>query len=196
MYQKQRFIILKSVKYSESDLIIHALLKTGEKINFIAKGARKSKKRFSGGVLEPTHFVEGVFSKTKGDLFLLQEAHLIKGFEKLRTSYEKLELAFYFLKLIDQVAEYGGLDSESYFDLLGNSLATLETVDSINNLKLHFEIKFLHYQGVLPEDNLYSEFLRLNIKDCEQVKYSKAHAQSISNLIQNHIRQLLPKMNN
>lgn len=196
MYQKQRFIILKTIKYSDSDLIIHALLKNGEKINFIAKGARKSKKRFSGGVLEPTHFVEGVYSKTKSDLFLLQEAHLIKGFEKLRTSYDKLELAFYFLKLMDQVSEYGGLDSESYFDLLGNSLTALETVAGINQLKLHFEVKFLYYQGVLPEDSIYNDFLRLNLSDCEKIVYSKTQAQSISNFIHNHIKQLLPKMNN
>lgn len=196
MYQKQRFIILKSVKYSESDLIIHGLLKSGEKINFIAKGARKSKKRFSGGVLEPTHFVEGVYSKTRGDLFLLQEAHLIKGFEGLRDSYDKLEMAFYFLKLMDQVAEYGGLDSESYFDLLGNALSALEKAENPNKLKLHFEVKFLYYQGVLPTDELYSDFLKYNISESNQLNYNKSQAFTISNFIQNHIKQLLPKMNN
>lgn len=196
MYNKQRFIILKSIKYSESDLIIHGLLKTGEKYSFIAKGARKSKKRFFGGVLEPTHFVEAIFSKSKGDMFYLQEAHLINGFDGIRTSYEKLEVAFYFLKLIDQVSEYGGLDSESYFDLLGNGLFELQTSNDLEKLKLHFEIKFLYYQGILPSDQIYQEFLKFNLSDGDKLKYNKHQAYTISNFINSHIKQLLPKMNN
>ena len=61
---QNRFIILKKMKYGESDLILHAISMQGEKLSFIARGALKSKKRFGGGVLEPTHFVSFTYKQS------------------------------------------------------------------------------------------------------------------------------------
>ncbi len=57
MKEKTRLIILRTIKYSEADLIVHGLNTEGARINFMAKSALKSRKRFGGGVLEPTHYM-------------------------------------------------------------------------------------------------------------------------------------------
>ena len=65
---QDRFIILKKMKYGESDLIIHALSSAGTKKSFIARAALKSKKRFGGGVLEPSHFVKLTYKPGKSEV--------------------------------------------------------------------------------------------------------------------------------
>lgn len=119
----------------------------------MAKGALRSKKRFGGGVLEPSHFVEISYrdhSESAPDrLHLLGEATLINGFEGLRTDFERLQLALYFLKVIHKLSQEGVVDDREIFDILGNSLTALETTKNSAELKLLFELKLLVHQGVI-----------------------------------------------
>ena len=161
---KDRFILLKTVKYGESDLILHGLSKTCNKIGFIAKGARKSKKRFGGGVLEPTHYVELTYKSSSmatemGRLLMLNEAQLINGFVGIRSDYDRLQMALYFVQLIDKVSMEGLDDGDYAFNLLGNTLRQLETSDYLQLLKTQFEVKFLHQQGVLPPEVSHKDFI-------------------------------------
>ncbi|MCX7978279.1 MAG: recombination protein O N-terminal domain-containing protein, partial [Bdellovibrionaceae bacterium] len=93
--QSGRFIILRKIRYGESDLILQALSVSGEKISFIARGALKSRKRFSGGVLEPGHHVHFTWRKPSGQgtLCVLGDAKLLNDFSGLKESYERLECA-------------------------------------------------------------------------------------------------------
>ncbi|MEZ4873613.1 MAG: DNA repair protein RecO [Bdellovibrionales bacterium] len=147
-----RFIILKTLKYGESDLIVQALSKSGSKMGFIAKGARKSKRRFGGGILEPTHFVELTYKEglgtasEMGRLLFLQDAQLLNGFVQLRGDYDRLQMALYFVHLIEKVSLEGMDESEYAFNLLGNALKQLEVTEHIPILKLQFELKFLLQQ--------------------------------------------------
>lgn len=168
--EKGNFIILRKTKYSESDLVIQALSAQGAKFSFIAKGALRSKKRFSGGVLEPTHFATFSY-KMKGDsnaedrLIFLEEAKLINGFSGLREDYDRLQVALYIVSLVDKVSLQGSVDSGEVFNLLGNTLKQLEISDMPHLLKCHFEVKLLYQQGVLPQDLLINSFLVHSIKD-------------------------------
>ena len=153
-----KFIILRAKSFKESDLILEAISKEGERVTLTAKNAVKSRKRFAGGVLEPLNFVEFFFTQAKSGFFYIQEARIIYPFQKLRDSYAKLELAFYFLKLIAKGTHEGLQDNKSLFDLLGNSLKALESTDDLVTLKIHFEVKYLHFLGFLEEDPDFIEF--------------------------------------
>src|SRR5690606_37634421 len=145
-YEKDKIIVLKVTKYSDSHLMVTGLNQVGAKISAMAPAALKSKKRFGGGVLEPTHFIEIQYERAtqEGRLPVLKEAHILQSFEGLRTDYDKLNLSFYFLKLIDLVAQEDAQDSKSLFSLLGNGLKALEKATDLYSLKMHFEIKFLY----------------------------------------------------
>lgn len=153
MLRKEKVIILRVIKHGDSDLVIHALDRQGARLGFFARAGAKSKKRFGGGVLEPTHYVEASFKQRSHEadqLHSLLEAQLIQGFEKLRSEYDRLQAALYFLKVTSRLAQEGTVDGRESFDLLGNALKAAETTDQIEKLKLHFEIKVLGHQGVLP----------------------------------------------
>ena len=162
--EKEQIIVLKSLPYSESDLIVHGINAQGIKKQFIAKGALKSKKRFSGGVLEPTSFIE-IQYKISRSLHRLQEAWFLNDFKKLRKDYDRLETALYFVKVISEISQEGGTDSKELFHLLGNALSLAEISSSLELLKLFFQVKLLFVQGVLPPSSLFSKILNCSLKD-------------------------------
>ena len=157
MDQKSRIIVLRCIKYGEADLIVHGIDTNGARINFLAKSALKSRKRFGGGVLEPTHYIDAVYrrprsSSSEDPLYFLQEARLVESFPGIRQNYERLEMAFYFLKVISKVVQEGAVEDSEDFLLLGRSLRALEKAQDLLSLKTMFEIKVLHNHGVLPSD--------------------------------------------
>ena len=60
---KERAIVLRRLKHGEADLIVHCLNEQGTKVSLFAKSAIKSRKRFGGGVLEPTHLIYICYKK-------------------------------------------------------------------------------------------------------------------------------------
>jgi DNA repair protein RecO (recombination protein O) len=154
MHKKEKVIVLRVIKHGEADLIVHALNRVGGRMTFFAKNAAKSRKRFGGGVLEATHYVEFTYKERpdigENPLHTLLEAQLIQGFDKLRTDYDRLQAALYFLSVTGRLSQEGTIDSGEIFNLLGNALKQAETTTDVAKLKLHFEIKLLGHQGVLP----------------------------------------------
>lgn len=187
----EKAIILKTIKHMDSNLIVHALNTKGAKLNLFARAAVKSKKRFGGAVLEPLNFVQLVYkpAKESGDdqLCQLNEATFVSGFPKIRTDYDRLELAFYFVKLVLKLAQPDALDNESLFNLFGHALKNLETSDDLRKLKLQFELKLLALQGVLPKLDFSDELLRAPLAKHQDVELN---SESIL-LLQTQVRNVL-----
>jgi len=140
---QSKVFILKKIKYAESDLILNCLNSYGARINFIAKGALRSRKRFGGGVLDPLNYVQTSYQEKKNSdsLVLLKEATLIEDFPGLRSSYDRLETGFHFLKLILKLSREGVMDGNEVFHLLGNALRSAETSRNLHLLRTQFEMK-------------------------------------------------------
>lgn len=168
---QNKFIILKKMKYGEADLIIHALSANGAKKSFIARAALKSKKRFGGGILEPSHYVNFTYRDKKSDnqLYVLNEAVLIDDFKEIRADYDKLEFGLFMLNCAYHVSQEGDFDSHFLFNLIGNSLRQLGKTVNLQRFKLHFCLKFLFQQGVISAEEWMSAFLKVNIADSEQL---------------------------
>lgn len=170
--EKEKFLILRKIKYGEADLILHALSSSGEKVSFLARAALKSKKRFGGGVLEPTHFVLLTFKKAKeiGQLNVLQEASLINDFKGLKQSYDHLELALHVLECVHRVSQEGDVNSEFLFNLAGHTLKAIELSKDLHTLKLHFYLKFLMQQGVVQPEPWMHLFLRTPLAQSHEIE--------------------------
>lgn len=163
------FLILKKIKYSEADLIVHALSQGGEKMSFLARGALRSKKRFGGGVLEPTHHVKFTYTVSpQSEMHTLKEAQLLQGFELIRNDYDKLDFALAALSCVSQVSMAGDSNSATMYNLLGHLLKRIESISSGTELilvKVQFYLKFLHQQGVLEGEDWMKPFLKSNLND-------------------------------
>ncbi len=186
-----RFIILKTHVFKENDLIVYALNSLGDKKHFLARGARKSKKRFGGGLLEPMNHAELQFEdrKEKTEFIPLQDARLLDGFDGVRKDYDRLSTGLVMVRDVFQISVEGSEDNFAIYNLLGNSLKKLESVKDLPLLLLHFRIKLLFYSGYLPnEEGIFNPFLAEQIQDCEKLKTSVSA--QIKNITESSLKEL------
>jgi len=86
-------LLLRRVEYGESDLVITLLTDSIGRVSALARGARKSVKRF-GGVLEPMHTLRIAYDDRAGaELVVLREAKLAQARPFLITSLERMQAA-------------------------------------------------------------------------------------------------------
>ena len=86
-------LLLRRVEYGESDLVVTLLTDSIGRVSALARGARKSVKRF-GGVLEPMHTLRISYDDRAGaELVVLREAKLERARPFLVTSLERMQAA-------------------------------------------------------------------------------------------------------
>jgi DNA repair protein RecO (recombination protein O) len=187
---RDKVIVIKTYKHAESNLIVHVLNAQGIKLKLIAPSALVSKKRFGGGVLQPTHYIQICYkpSRDQEGLGTLLEASIIDDFSELREDYDRLQMALYFLGLVDKVSQEGESFSHALFDLLGNALRAASNSQCLNVLKTHFEIKLLYSQGVMGADNKILRFFNTPISRHSELAGDEnlSFAQTTSRINLNH----------
>ena len=88
-----RALVLARVAYAESDLIVTLFTEELGRLGALARGARKSQRRF-GGALEPFHMLSAVLDeRPTSDLLSLREASLETVRDRLCTDLDRLEAA-------------------------------------------------------------------------------------------------------
>jgi DNA repair protein RecO (recombination protein O) len=155
-------IVLRTTKYSESDLVVTVLTEQGVKVSMMARGALKSKKRFGGGLLEPTHFLKLTvrYKSERQGLGLIEDASLLEGFEELRSDYDKIQTAFWVLDIFLRSAQEDGVQEQGQFLLLGHGLRTLSKSSDLQKFKIHFGLRFLYLHGILEVESWMETFLK------------------------------------
>lgn len=156
---KTQAFILRTLSYSDADLIIHALSKEHGLVHFFARSAKKSKKRFSGGVLEVPNLIEAEHGPLPDDskkLVTLKDARLLNGFDSLRTNYSKLNTIYLMIK-ITLLSEAG---HEDLFNLFGGALKTLPLVSEHKRFFTHFLVRYLYIEGVLPQKLEFEDYIK------------------------------------
>ena len=147
----------------------------------MARSARKSKKRFAGGVLEPSSFIEVEYRSSRNPLQNLKQAWILRDFRGLRRDYDRLRTAFYILKTAGALSlEGGGEDSRELFSLVGNALSETENSPRLDTLKLFFQIKLLFLQGVLPRDLSQPDILSKTLKEHQNFIMEKEEEKNLS----------------
>lgn len=170
MLHLDRMIVLRKIKFQENDLIVHGINSRGMRISLLAKAALKSKKRFGGGVFDPFHYIEFGLSrlpKNEDQLLVVQEAKILKDFELIKKSYDRLQVGFQILEMVYKVIQAGDAHGEALFQLLGNALTALEYYDEkqLEVLRTSFVLKFLLQQGVLKTESWMRPFLSTPLRD-------------------------------
>jgi len=141
--------VLKSLSYGESDLIITFYSREFGKIKGIAKGAKRSKKRFVN-VFEPFSLADMIISRKHRDvLALIESCDIIDHYAAIRGDLEKTLTASYFIDLADHFSPEGK-SNEDVFRLLFDFLAWL-TRENVSDAAIRFfEMRLLKIVGFEP----------------------------------------------
>lgn len=141
--------VLKSLSYGESDLIITFYSREFGKIKGIAKGAKRSKKRFVN-VFEPFSLTNILFTRKSRDMLaFIESCDIIDHYPAIRQDMEKTLIASYFIDLADHFSPEGK-KNEKVFELLQNFLLVLGREKASDALVRFFEMRLLKLAGFEP----------------------------------------------
>jgi len=142
-------IVLRLLDYGESDRIVTFCTAGYGKIRGIAKGARRSRKRFAN-VLEPFCCSRLLFSRRGPDsLALIDSSEAISHFPLIRADLEKTLAASYLIDLTDQFTP-DDKKNEALFKLLRDFLFLIEERPAAESLLRFFELRLLKLSGYDP----------------------------------------------
>lgn len=94
-----RAVLLRSVAYGEADRIVTLLTESRGKVALMARGARKSTKRFAGA-LEPYAVIEAEIALGRGEVGRLAQARVLRAFPALLGDLERMSVAAAGLELV------------------------------------------------------------------------------------------------
>jgi DNA repair protein RecO (recombination protein O) len=151
---KTEAIVLRSMRFSEADRILHLYTAHRGRVGAIAKGVRKTKSRF-GARLEPLSHVELMLHEGSGELQTITGVELLHSHHATREDVYRLNVAMIgaeaMLRLFGEPEAneraFGAL--AKFLDLL-DELPPVETRPAVDPLALSFQLKLLWLAGYLP----------------------------------------------
>ncbi len=145
-----RAICIGQRKYSESSQIVTFFGASSGKIRAIAKGSRREKGKYSGGVdILAEGEVVYVPSKQGSGLATLTEFTLSESFAKLRGNLLAMQCGQFMVAMVSELTEDYD-PHEKLFDILHLALEALGRSDRSDMLLVRFEMALLREVGLGP----------------------------------------------
>ncbi len=145
--------VLRTVDYGDHDVIVMLLGEQTGKFSAMARGAKRSNKRFGGALLPMRTIRANVTFKPNSDLARLNDATVVSDFHQIETSYDKITIASYFTELVRECTKEGD-DSEEPYNLLRQGYHLIcdaeDSVDILRVMLLHLELSLLQLVGHAP----------------------------------------------
>ena len=142
-------IVLRLLDYGESDRIVTFCTTGYGKVRGIAKGAKRSRKRFANA-LEPFCLSQLLFTRRGLDsLAMIDSSEVVSHFPRIRADLEKTLRASYLIDLTDQFLPEEK-KNEAVFELLHAFLRLIEEHPPTESLLRFFEIRLLKLAGYDP----------------------------------------------
>ena len=146
-------VILRSVDVAESDRILHLLVPEYGRLTAVAKGARRSTKRFAGTLDLFNHLRVSIHRRHGAAMSRLEQAVLVHHYAPLRCDAARFALGCYLLELLDRLAPEGGArrDMQRLFRFALEAFEALATHRPDPVLRTILELRALDALGLRPE---------------------------------------------
>ena len=146
-------LVLRVVDLGESDRIAHLLTEETSRLTVIAKGARRSRRRFPGTLDLLNLLAVRIDRRRSGSLARLEQARLVDAFPALRVRPARFALACYLVELIDRLAPEGagGREARQLFAAALGSLRAIVERTPDARLRVLLELRVLAALGLRPE---------------------------------------------
>jgi len=190
---KTNAIVIRSHHYGESDKIVTFFTKDFGKIKGIAKGARRSKKRFQNALDLFSHLRLIFFDREGMGLVRAENCDILHTFPKIREDLKKIFYGNYYLELVNEMAGERETNGEA-FDLLLSFLLTLEAMEAQEEQLRMFEIRMLSLFGYRPNMRRCSLCKRDwdDLKEISSVFFSLERGALVCKQCSNALNNLIP----
>jgi DNA repair protein RecO (recombination protein O) len=152
---KTEAVVLRSLRFSEADRILHVYTRERGRIGAIAKGVRKTKSRF-GARLEPLSHSELMLHEGSGELHTVTGVELVRSHRAAREEPYRLGVGLIgaeaMLRLFAEpepnARAFGALTR--FLDLVDEAPVAAGSAAALDPLALSFQLKLLWLSGYLP----------------------------------------------
>jgi DNA repair protein RecO (recombination protein O) len=142
-------LLLRSVDYGEADRIVTLLTRDLGRLSAMAKGARRSQRRF-GAALEPFGVIAVEVAPGRGEVGRLAAANLVRPFPTLLGDLARLSLAGRLLERVREAVPAGPVDARIY-DACVDALAAIDAAGApVTELEVAFTARLCALLGVAP----------------------------------------------
>ncbi|MCX7636189.1 MAG: DNA repair protein RecO, partial [Syntrophales bacterium] len=142
-------IVLKSNDYGEADQIVSFYTREFGKMKGIAKGARRSRRRFVNA-LDIFWCSRLTFTRrSPGGLAFLDDCTVVHHFEDVRNSVEKTATAFYLVELIEAFT-MEGKPNNALYEFLTEAMDLINEKDCHEGITRFLETRILMLSGHDP----------------------------------------------
>ena len=143
---------MRRIKLTESSLIVTWFTEAHGKLKTVAKGARRPRSPFAGR-LDLFFAAEITYSRARtSELHGLREVAVRDSREGLRMTYPRMQMAAYFVELVEMCTEFDHAVPELY-DLLRRALDFLDKNEPTRRAMFHFESQLSQLLGVTGTHN-------------------------------------------
>jgi len=146
-------LVLRCVDFGESDRIVHLLTPDSGRLDAIAKGARRSVRRFAGTLDLFHHLRIALAPRRRTGVTRLEQASLLRAHSGIRAHPARFALGCFLIELLDRLAPAGAVGAEPrrLFAFARGALAALETETPDARLRTLLELRTLDALGLRPE---------------------------------------------
>lgn len=153
MLIKSPAIVLGSVKYGDSSIILRTFTREAGLRSFIAGGLQSKKGPLRPALVQPLSQLNLIYyDRSKGELKRLKDASVFRSYQHLFYDPVKSSLAMFLAEVLSHVLHEEEPDPE-LFDFISESLLALDGLTAgIGNFHLAFLMRLTFYLGFKPEE--------------------------------------------
>ena len=141
--------VLHTLDYGESDRIVTFYTDEFGKLKGIAKGARRSRKRFANAIDLFSCSTITFSRKNNQGLAIIENCDVINYYSRIRADLEKSILASYFIELTDNFTVEGKKNPQ-LFQLVRDFLGLIDSGNNPEEIARFFELRLLKLSGYEP----------------------------------------------
>lgn len=166
MLHKTKAIVLHSVKYAESSLIVHTYTREHGRMAYIVNGTKSKKSALRNSMLQPLSLLElDTEFNPKKEIQRIKECRLDYAFQQIQYDASKNALAIFIAELIYRSLREPHAD-EDLFDFLYNSVCKLDSTEQgLGNFHLCFLIQFSRHMGFAPQHDSYTDSSHFDLQN-------------------------------
>lgn len=165
MLANTKAIILHSIPFKETSIIVYAYSKENGRMSFVVNGVRKKKSKLKLNVFQQLSLVDIIYySKNTNELCRIKEAKRDEVLAEIPFRIDKSSIAAFVAEFIYKVIREED-KNESLFEFFYYSILYLDKVEkNISIFNLIFLIQLTKFVGIKPINNYSSthEFFNLN----------------------------------
>lgn len=154
MNEKSKAVVLKSIKYSESSLILTLYTQTAGRQSYLLNGVRSTKSKQKAGILQPMFLLDvEAIHKSGREMQRLKEFRLAEVYHSIPFDVVKSTMSIFLSEVLYKALQNVEPDTD-FFDFIYHSMQYLDSLDEgVANFHLWFLIRGLSSLGYALKNN-------------------------------------------